>query len=134
MDFQPWKPPYTILVNMAVLPLENCRFQKEDMFQLRPPEEQIRETLEKLGKDGALSYPGSLYYQTAKLLTSAPMAPQMEAIKENSSFIYVAVPPHPSASSASARNLRKAEGTAKASRAARSAQRKSGPSPATATR
>lgn len=51
MDFQPQKPEYTILLNMAVLPLA-WGGQKPEMIQLRLPasEEQTREALEKLGK------------------------------------------------------------------------------------
>ncbi len=50
MDFQPRKPAYTILLNLAALPL-NGEIRPEDMIQLRlpAPEEQVRETLEKLG-------------------------------------------------------------------------------------
>ena len=50
-DFQPRKPPYTILVNMAALPLAGGG-RKPEVIQLRlpAPEEQLRETLEKLGK------------------------------------------------------------------------------------
>ena len=51
MDFQPPKPEYTILLNMAALPLAGGG-QKPEMIQLRLPasEEQTREALEKLGK------------------------------------------------------------------------------------
>ena len=51
MDFLPRKPPYTILVNMAALPLAGDG-RKPEVIQLRlpAPEEQLRETLEKLGK------------------------------------------------------------------------------------
>ena len=51
MDFQTKKPEYTILLNMAVLPLARGG-QKPEMIQLRLPasEEQTREALEKLGK------------------------------------------------------------------------------------
>ena len=51
MDFLPGKPPYTILVNMAALPLAGDG-RKPEVIQLRlpAPEEQLRETLEKLGK------------------------------------------------------------------------------------
>ena len=51
MDFLPRKPPYTILVNMAALPLAGGG-RKPEVIQLRlpAPEEQLRETLEKLGK------------------------------------------------------------------------------------
>ena len=51
MDFLPGKPPYTILVNMAALPLAGGG-RKPEVIQLRlpAPEEQLRETLEKLGK------------------------------------------------------------------------------------
>lgn len=51
MDFQPRKPEYTILLNMAVLPLARGG-QKPEMIQLRLPasEEQMREALKKLGK------------------------------------------------------------------------------------
>ena len=50
MDFQPRKPPYTVLVNMAAIPLAGGRIQKEDLLQLRlpTPEPQMREALEKL--------------------------------------------------------------------------------------
>lgn len=52
MDFQPRKPAYTILMNMAAVPLGGGRIQAEDLIQLRlpAPEEQIGEALEKLGK------------------------------------------------------------------------------------
>ena len=52
MDFQPRKPEYAILVNMAAMPLTGGRIQKEDMVQLRLPasEEQMRAALEKLGR------------------------------------------------------------------------------------
>ena len=52
MDFQPRKPAYNILLNMAAMPLAGGRLQKEDMLQLRlpAPEGQIREAKEKLGK------------------------------------------------------------------------------------
>ena len=51
MDFQTKKPEYTILLNMAVLPLARGG-QKPEMIHLRLPasEEQTREALEKLGK------------------------------------------------------------------------------------
>ena len=51
MDFQPKKPEYTILLNMAVLPLARGG-QKPEMIQLRLPasEGQRQEALEKLGK------------------------------------------------------------------------------------
>ena len=51
MDFLPRKLPYTILVNMAALPLAGDG-RKPEVIQLRlpAPEEQLRETLEKLGK------------------------------------------------------------------------------------
>ena len=51
MDFQPKRPEYTILLNMAVLPLARDG-QKPEMIQLRLPasEEQMRGALEKLGK------------------------------------------------------------------------------------
>ena len=50
MDFQPRKPPYTVLVNMAAIPLAGGRIQKEELLQLRlpTPEPQMREALEKL--------------------------------------------------------------------------------------
>ncbi len=50
MDFQPHKPAYTILLNMARIPLEGP-LRQEDMLQLQLPasEEQIKEALEKLG-------------------------------------------------------------------------------------
>ena len=53
MDFQPRKPDYTILVNMAAIPLTDGRLQKEDMVQLRLPasEGEVQAALEKLGKD-----------------------------------------------------------------------------------
>ncbi len=52
MDFQPRKPAYMILLNMAAMPLAGGRLQKEDLIQLRlpAPEGQIGEMLEKLGK------------------------------------------------------------------------------------
>lgn len=52
MDFQPRKPAYTILVNMAAMPLTEGRLQKEDMLQLRLPaqEGEIQAALEKLGR------------------------------------------------------------------------------------
>ena len=52
MDFQPRKPEYAILVNMAAMPLAGGRVQKEDMFQLRLPasEGEIQAALEKLGR------------------------------------------------------------------------------------
>ena len=51
MDFLPGKPPYTILVNMTAMPLAGGG-RKPEVIQLRlpAPEEQLRETLEKLGK------------------------------------------------------------------------------------
>ena len=51
MDFQPRKPPYTILVNMTAMPLAGGG-QNLDVIQLRlpAPEEQMREALEKMGK------------------------------------------------------------------------------------
>ena len=51
MDFQPRKPPHTILVNMTAMPLAGDG-QKPDVIQLRlpAPEEQMREALEKMGK------------------------------------------------------------------------------------
>ena len=51
MDFQPKKPEYAILLNMAVLPLAGGG-QKPEMIQLRLPasEGQRQEALEKLGK------------------------------------------------------------------------------------
>ena len=50
MDFQPHKPAYTILLNMARIPLEGV-LRQEDMLQLRlpAPEEQIKEAMDKLG-------------------------------------------------------------------------------------
>lgn len=52
MDFQPRKPDYTILVNMAAMPLTGGRIQKEDMVQLRLPasEGELQAALEKLGR------------------------------------------------------------------------------------
>lgn len=52
MDFQPRKPAYTILMNVAAVPLGGGRIQAEDLIQLRlpAPEGQIREVLGKLGK------------------------------------------------------------------------------------
>lgn len=52
MDFQPRKPEYAILVNMAAMPLTGGRIQKEDMFQLRLPasEGEVQAALEKLGR------------------------------------------------------------------------------------
>ena len=54
MDFQPRKPAYTILINMAAMPLTEGRLQKEDMLQLRLPaqEGEIQAALEKLGRKG----------------------------------------------------------------------------------
>ena len=51
MDFQTKKPEYTILLNMAVLPLARSG-QKPEMIQLQLPasEGQIQEALKKLGK------------------------------------------------------------------------------------
>lgn len=51
IDFRPRKPPYTILLNMAALPLDRL-LQKEDMVQLELPasEKQVQATLEKLGR------------------------------------------------------------------------------------
>ena len=51
MDFQPKKPEYTILLNMAAMPL-NGGGRKAEVAQLCLPasEEQMRETLETLGK------------------------------------------------------------------------------------
>jgi len=51
MDFQTKKPEYTILLNMAVLPLARGG-QKPEMIQLQLPasEGQIQEALKKLGK------------------------------------------------------------------------------------
>lgn len=50
MDFRPRKPAYTILLHMAALPLTGP-IRQEDILQLRlpAPEEQVRETLGKLG-------------------------------------------------------------------------------------
>ena len=52
MDFQPRKPDYTILLNMAAMPLLITPVRQEDMVQLRlpAPEEQVRAALEKLGR------------------------------------------------------------------------------------
>lgn len=52
MDFQPRKPEYAILVNMAAMPLTGGRIQKEDMVQLRLPasEGEMQAALEKLGR------------------------------------------------------------------------------------
>ena len=52
MDFQPRKPEYAILVNMAAMPLTGGRIQKEDMLQLRLPasEGEMQAALEKLGR------------------------------------------------------------------------------------
>ena len=52
MDFQPRKPEYAILVNMAAMPPAEGRLQKEDMLQLRLPasEGEIQAALEKLGR------------------------------------------------------------------------------------
>lgn len=52
MDFQPRKPEYAILVNMAAMPLTGGRIQKEDMVQLRLPasEGELQAALEKLGR------------------------------------------------------------------------------------
>ncbi len=52
MDFQPRKPAYAILVNMAAMPLTGGRIQKEDMVQLRLPasEGEMQAALEKLGR------------------------------------------------------------------------------------
>ena len=51
MDFQPRKPAYTILVNIAALPLTGGG-RKSEVIPLRlpAPEGQIREAMEKLGK------------------------------------------------------------------------------------
>ena len=51
MDFQPRKPPYTILVNIAALPLTGGG-RKSEVIPLRlpAPEGQLRETLVKMGK------------------------------------------------------------------------------------
>lgn len=50
MDFQPRKPAYTILVNMAAIPLKGM-IRQEDTVQLRlpAPEGQMQEALDKLG-------------------------------------------------------------------------------------
>ena len=50
MDFQPGKPAYTILLNMAPPPFVR-KVEPEDMVQIRlpTPEEQMREALKKLG-------------------------------------------------------------------------------------
>lgn len=50
MDFQPRKPAYTILLNMAPLPFVR-KVEPEDMVQMRlpAPEEQMRAALEKMG-------------------------------------------------------------------------------------
>lgn len=50
MDFRPGKPAYTILVNMAALPLTE-EGRKRDMLQLRlpAPEAQVQEALDRLG-------------------------------------------------------------------------------------
>ena len=47
-DFQPKRPPYTVLLNVAKLPI-----QERDMLQLRlpAPEEQLQEALDKLGAE-----------------------------------------------------------------------------------
>lgn len=52
MDFQPRKPEYAILVNMAAMPLTGGRIQKEDMVQLRLPASggELQAALEKLGR------------------------------------------------------------------------------------
>ena len=51
MDFQPKKPAYTILVNVAAMPLTGGG-RRSEVIQLRLPasEGQIQETLKKLGK------------------------------------------------------------------------------------
>ena len=50
MDFQPRKPDYTILLNMAALPL-NERIRDADILQMKlpAPAERMQEVLEKLG-------------------------------------------------------------------------------------
>ncbi len=51
MDLQPRKPPYTILLNMAALPLNGgCKQSEVIRLRLPAPEGQVQETLEKLGK------------------------------------------------------------------------------------
>ena len=53
MDFQPRKPAYTILLNMAARPLDG-RIRDADILQIRlpAPAKQMQEVLEKLGVSG----------------------------------------------------------------------------------
>lgn len=62
MDFQPRKPAYTVLLNVAALPLTGP-VRQEDMLQLRlpAPEEQMREALEKLGAESWRNVAASIW-------------------------------------------------------------------------
>ena len=53
MDFQPKKPGYTILLNIAATPLDRL-IQQDDMVRLELPasEEQVQSLLERLGAEG----------------------------------------------------------------------------------
>ena len=62
MDFQPRKPAYAILLNVAALPLTGT-VRQEDMLQLRlpAPEGQMREALEKLGAESWRNVAASIW-------------------------------------------------------------------------
>ena len=62
MDFQPRKPAYTILLNMAAIPLTGP-VRQEDMVQLRlpAPESQVHEALEKLGVESWKNVAASIW-------------------------------------------------------------------------
>ncbi len=62
MDFQPRKPAYTILLNVAAIPLTGP-VRQEDMLQLRlpAPEGQMREALEKLGAESWRNVAASIW-------------------------------------------------------------------------
>ena len=62
MDFQPRKPAYTVLLNVAAIPLTGP-VRQEDMLQLRlpAPEEQMREALEKLGAESWRNVAASIW-------------------------------------------------------------------------
>lgn len=62
MDFQPRKPAYAILLNVAAIPLTGP-VRQEDMLQLRlpAPEGQMREALEKLGAESWRNVAASIW-------------------------------------------------------------------------
>ena len=89
MDFQPKKPEYTILLNMAAMPL-NGGGRKAEVAQLCLPasEEQMRETLETLGVTGFLYNPACTAVQAEPAVTEIPGTKHTEK-KIDSSFFSV---------------------------------------------